>query len=217
MANKTRAGLEAQIADDLARSDLTMQIGEAVQTAIDAYANDRFWFNEAYRVTATLSISTASIALAAGIGTTTTRFEDIDRVRLLRTSGNFIDMYKRDYDWIMARQDAVVHTQPAEYCVYGEALHFDSFGDKAYTFYIDGIKKLGNAAQDSYSESSSVAWFADARELIRHRAKRELYAHVLKDIELAAASAAAEGDAFNELKDKTNQRITTGFIRPTEF
>ena len=213
MANKTRTGLESQIADDLARGDLGIQIGEAVQTALDAYVNERFWFNEAYRVTATLPISTASIALSA----LSVRFEDFDRVRLLRTGGNFIDLYKRDYDWIMSRQDAVTYTQPAKYCVYGDTLQFDSFGDQAYTLYIDGIKSLGNAASNTFTASDSTTWFSTARELIRHRAKRELYAHVIKDMELAAAAAAAEGDAFNELKDKTNQRVTTGFIRPTEF
>lgn len=213
MANKTRTGLEAQIADDLIRSDLTVQIGEAVQTAIDAYANERFWFNEAYRVTATLTVSTASIAMTA----LSVRFLDFDRVRLLRSAGNFIDLYHRDYDWIMSRQDAVTYCQPAEYCVYGDALHFDSFGDASYTLYLDGIKSLGNAASNTYSASSSITWFAEARELIRHRAKREVYAHVLKDIELAGAAAAAEYDAFNALKGKTNQRVSTGAIRPTEF
>ena len=213
MANKTRTGLESQIADDLARSDLTVQIGEAVQTAIDAYSNERFWFNEAYRVTATLSISAATIAMSA----LSVRFLEFDRVRLLRTAGNFIDLYKRDYDWIMSRQDAVTVTQPAEYSLYGDYIQFDSYADQAYTLYIDGLKSLGNAASNTYSASDSTTWFSDARELIRQRAKRELYANVIKDIELAGASAAAEQDAFNALKGKTNQRVSTGSIRPTEF
>lgn len=215
MANKTRAGLEAQIANDLIRADLAVEIGEAVETAINAYENERFWFNEAYRVTATLSISAATVALSA----MPSRFLLLDRVRLLRSTNNFIDLYPRDYAWIMARQDAVTYTQPAEYCVYGEFIQFDTFANQAYTLYCDGIKSLGNSAtaSDSYTPSSSVAWFTDARELIRHRAKLEIYAHVIKDFELAGASAAAEYDALNALKARTSRLTGTGLLRPTEF
>jgi membrane carboxypeptidase/penicillin-binding protein len=186
-----------------------------VEVAIRAYQEERFFFNEAYRVTATLSSSIATIAMTA-IGT---RFYDFDRVRLLRSTGNYIDLYQRDYDWVMSRQDAVTYTQPAEWCLYNETVHFDSNADQAYAIVFDGLKSLGSTATDSYSVSSSVSWFSTsgARELIRHRARRELYMHVLKDNDLAAAAKMAEDDAYDTLKTRTNARTSTGFLRPTEF
>ena len=209
----TRSEVEAQIADDLARSDLTSQITAAVNTAIRAYRFQRLGFNEAYRVTATASISADFLALSD----VSVRFRKIDRIRLVRNAGDYLDLYHRDYDWIMSRQDVRVICQPVEYAIYNNTIHFDSMADQTYTLLIDGIKELGSAASASFSAADSSAWFNDARELIRHRAKRELYANVLKDMELAAAAGASEKDALNTLKGELGEQNGTGFIRPTEF
>lgn len=208
----TRSDIEAQIADDLARSDLSSQITAAVNTAIRSYRFERLGFNEAYRVTATLSTSADTMALTG----LSVRLRKIDRLRIVRAAGDYLDLYHRDYDWIMSRQDVRVLCQPAEYAIYNNAIHFDSMADQNYTLYLDGIKELGNTSA-SYSAADASAWFNDARELIRHRAKRELYANVLKDMELAAVAGAAEKEALNTIKSELNQQISTGFIRPTEF
>lgn len=208
----TRSDIEAQIADDLARSDLTSQITAAVNTAIRSYRFERLGFNEAYRVTATLSTSADTMALTG----LSVRLRKIDRLRIVRAAGDYLDLYHRDYDWIMSRQDVRVLCQPAEYAIYNNAIHFDSMADQNYTLYLDGIKELGNTSA-SYSAADASAWFNDARELIRHRAKRELYANVLKDMELAAVAGAAEKEALNTIRSELTQQISTGFIRPTEF
>ena len=211
MADRTT--IEAQIADDLARSDLSSQITNGVTAAIRAYRFERFGFNEAYRVTATLSVSAAFIDLT----TLSVRFRKLDRVRLQRNTTDYIDMYARDYDWLMSRQDAYALSMPLEYAMFNNAIHFDAYADQTYTMLIDGIKELTTNATASYSTGDTCAWFNDARELIRHRAKREVYAHVLKDMELASAAMAAEQDAYKMLKAETAQQTSTGFIRPTEF
>ena len=208
----TRSDIEAQIADDLARSDLTSQITAAVNTAIRSYRFERLGFNEAYKVTATLSTSADTMTLAS----LSVRFRKLDRVRIVRAAGDYLDLYHRDYDWIMSRQDVRVLCQPVEYAVYNAAIHFDSMADQNYTLLMDGLKELGTPSA-SYSANDTAAWFNDARELIRHRAKREVYANVLKDMELAAAAGASEKDALRILKAEMGEQISTGFIRPTEF
>ena len=208
----TRSQVEAQIADDLARSDLTSQITDAVNAAIRSYRFERLGFNEAYRVTATLSVSADTLAFTD----IPVRFRKFDRVRIVRNAGDYLDLYHRDYDWIMSRQDVRVICQPVEYAIYNSTIHFDSMADQTYTLLIDGLKELGNASA-SYSAGDTSAWFNDARELIRHRAKREVYAHVLKDMELASAAGAAEKDALRTIKAEMGEERTTGFIRPTEF
>lgn len=209
----TRTDIEAQIADDLARADLSTQISNGVNAAIRAYRFERLGFNEAYRVTATMSISIDFIALTA----LPVRFRKIDRVRLLRDAGDYLDLYHRDYDWIVSRQDNRVLAMPIEYAVYNNNLMFDSVADQTYELSIDGIKELGTGSTASFSAGDASAWFNDARELVRHRAKREVYAHVLKDMELASAAAAAEKEAYRILKSEMGEIATTGFIRPTEF
>lgn len=209
----TRADIEAQIADDLARSDLTSQIGTAINTAIRAYRFERMGFNEAYRVTATLTVSMDSKAFTD----VSVRFRKIDRMRIVRSTNDYLDLYRRDYDWVMSRQDVRTVAVPSEYAVYNSTFHFDSLADQTYTILIDGLKDLGNAASGTYTAGDASAWFNDARELIRHRAKRELYANVLKDMELAGVAKAAETDALDTLKAEAGEQNTTGFIRPSEF
>lgn len=209
----SRTDIEAQIADDLDRTDLSTQITNAVNAAIRAYRFERLGFNEAYRVTATASISADFLALSE----ISVRFRKIDRLRLVRTAGDYLDLYRRDYDWIMSRQDVRVVCQPAEYAIYNETIQFDSMSDATYVLLLDGIKELGTGTTASFSAGDASAWFNDARELIRHRAKREVYAHVTKEMDLASAAAAAEKDAFNTLRSEINQQESTGFIRPTEF
>lgn len=209
----TRAAIEAQIADDLSRDDLTSQITDAVDTAIRAYEEQRFYFNEAYRVTATLSSSAMSIALSD----IHPRMVEFDRVRLLINGIDMYDLYQRDYAWVMARQDILTYSPPIEYAIYAEKVQFDCGADQAYPVIFDGIKSLGNSASDSYSANDASAWFNAARELIRHRARREVYMHVILDADLAGAAKIAEDDAFNTLMSKTNQRASTGMIRPDSF
>lgn len=209
----TRQDIENEIADDLDRSDLSTQITRAVSAAIRAYRFERLTFNEAYRTTATLSISLASVALSA----ITPRFRRIDRLRLQRSAGDYLDLYMRDYGWIMSRQDVPTVSQPVEYCVYNDTLHFDSTADQSYTLLIDGLVDLGTGTSGTFTAQSSAAWFNEARQLIRHRAKREIYAHVLKDIELASVAKGGEDDALRTLKAEQNEQNGTGCIRPTEF
>lgn len=209
----TRTDIETQIADDLARSDLSSQITAAVSAAIRAYRFERLGFNEAYKVTATASSSLDTLAMSS----LSVRFRKIDRLRLQRSTSDYIDLYRRDYDWIMSRQDVRSVSMPIEYAIYNDTIQFDCLADQSYTLLIDGVKELGTGTTASFSAQDTSAWFNDARELVRHRAKREVYAHVLKDMELASAAAAAEKEAYRILKAELGEEVSTGMIRPTEF
>jgi hypothetical protein len=225
----TRSDLEALIADDLSRNDLSSQITRSVDTAIRAYRTTRFSFNEFYRFTATLTAGEARLVYTFPSGAIgELPFRKIDRIRLVRSTNDYLDLYHRDYNWIMSRQDIVTTSQPAEYCFYGDRVRFDSYADQTYTMLIDGVRDLayssdylnetpGTGTSLSYSMGSTAAWFDEARELIRHRAKRELYAHVIKDLELATLAKGSEDDALDTLKGDINELVTTGFVRPSEF
>lgn len=209
----TRSIVEAEIADDLQRNDLATQITKAVDTAIRAYEEERFFFNEADKVSVTLSSSVCFIAQSA----LPVRFSKLDRVRVVKSATFYDELCKRDCAWIMAQQDIITSGQPYEYCVYSERLQFDNYADINYTLILDGIKSLSGNASDTFSASSGVAWFNQGRELVRHRAKREIYMHVLKDANLAAMAKLAEQEAFDTLKGKTNARVATGIIRASDF
>ena len=152
----TRYQLEQQIADDLDRSDLSSQVSRAVETAIRFHEHDRYWFNTVYNSTATLSSSTAFIPFTA----MTHRFLEIDRIRLRRTttSNHYPSLMMRDRDWLFDRQDVIVYSEPYEFAVYADSIHFDNYASQNWALLIDGLVSLGNQDSNTFTLSASVAW-----------------------------------------------------------
>jgi hypothetical protein len=218
---RTRADLEAQIADDLARSDLTDQITLATDWALQYYQDDRFYFNELAHASVTLSSSIDYIALASP--PMPYRFQKIDRLRIEITSSasaatqTYYEVAPQDYASIMESQDNRAFSRPCYYCVYGDQIVFDVAADTNYTLNIDGVIHLGSAASASFSSGDTGAWFNDARELIRSAVKRNLYGHVIKDDRMAAMCVEAEQDAYSMLKGQTTRKKSTGKVRPNYF
>jgi len=202
--------LASKIADDLARSDLTSQISDAILEAIRFYEGERFFFNEAHAQTATLSTSAVAIAFSA----LPVRFLEIDRIRLALGSGSYDDLEHRSYVDLMHGQDAQATGQPIEFALYADSVQFDVKANQNYTLVMDGLKSLGNTASNTYTVSSSVSWFTDGRDLIRAAAKKSLYMNVTKDAEQALIANQAEMLALNMLRGKTNQR-GSGYVVPT--
>ena len=210
----TKADLASKIADDLARSDLSTQITDAIEYSIKRYERERFWFNDQDNISVSLTSSISQLALSD----LPVKMFQIDRIRVVLASNTLLDLYPRDRNWIAARQDINLSSMPIEYCVYDEALQFDSISDQSYTLVLDGVVGLGNTvASNSYSNASTAVWFNEARDMIRADAKRDLYTHVIKDFEFAKAMNETAQYEFNQLKGRTNRINTTGQVRPTRF
>lgn len=209
----TRYQLEQQIIDDIDRTDLNSQVSTAVDTAIRFHEHDRFWFNTVSKVTATLSSSTAFIPFTD----LPHRFLEIDRMRLIRGGSYYPDITKRGRDWLFDRQDIIVYTEPCEFAVYADKLEFDNYANQSWPILIDGLVSLGNTASNTYSVSSSVAWFGAARDMIRAGAKKDLFLHVIKDPDQAVAMGVVEKGVKDILKSKTNQVASTGRVMADEW
>lgn len=206
----TRASLAATIADDLDRSDLTTQIDAAISDAVARYESERFVFNEAQNITHTFS-SSVDVVLMTELPV---YFVKIDRFRMRYAgSQNLSDLIPRDYQWLMDGQDAKALCRPLEYCIYANALNFDSLPDQSYVGIIDGVRRLASATSTA---SDAGAWFNDARNLIRARAKVDLNINVIRDAEEAVRMQAVEDREYRMLKQKLNTRAS-GRVRPTEF
>ena len=210
----TKADLAAKIADDLARSDLSTQITDAIDYSVKRYERERFWFNDQDNISVSLTSSISQLALSD----LPVKMFQIDRVRVVLASNTLLDLYPRDRNWIAARQDINLLSMPVEYCVYDEALQFDSIADQSYTLVLDGVVGLGNTvASNSYSNASAAVWFNEARDMIRADAKRDLYTHVIKDFEFARTMNETAVYEYNQLKGRTTRIRKTGQVRPTRF
>lgn len=210
----TQTIMKARIADELARTDLTSQIAYAIGDAIAAYEDERFYFNEAR----TITFSTVA----------SQEFYDSD------DAAAFANLVKIDYVFIyigdqpfqlLAMKPADMEAsvlngtstgQPSWYCYYNEQMRFYPVPSDAWTVRIGAAVKVAAPASDS---EASNPWMTKAERLIRSRAKLELALHVLKDTELAGTLTQAVEEAYEQLKERTNQltQIGEGTVAPMCF
>ncbi|HKV00426.1 MAG TPA: hypothetical protein VJR58_34315 [Vineibacter sp.] len=204
----TFADLRGRITDDLDRADLVLQIEQGIRDAVEQYEAERFIFNE---------VVDAPVAFAGGVdavplASLPTRFTRIDRIRIDNGASGLIDLVPRDYAYLMAARDVKAVAPPLEYCIYADAILFDSMPDRNYAALLDGVKRISTAS----ASSDSSAWFNEGRHLLRARVKADLYAHVIKELDQAQVMTAIEQRAYRALKQKLNTR-NSGRVRPTEF
>lgn len=209
----TLGDLKAEIADDLARTDLTSQIANAITAAIKRFQNRRFYFNETRSTTFTTADgqSTYSSSDSADIP----KFARLDMVSLEDTNGEQYTLTPYSIERMESLLDnSAANGRPWGYLYFEESFRLYPTPDAAYT-----VRPIGTIMKDAPAtdgEANNV-WMTDAYELIRCRAKAYLAAHVLRDPELAQVMVQAEGDALSDLRERGTQRMSTGTVTRTTF
>ncbi len=213
MTTYTLAGLKAQIADDLARSDLSTQIGDAIENAIKQRKVRRFYFNE------TRSTTFATVAnqseYASSDDTDIPLFLEIDQVFVTDSGGSVFPIEQEDVaelTWLLGNGAAT--GRPHCYGYYDRKFVLYPIPDDVYT--ITPMGHIEVAAPASDAEANNV-WMTEAFEMLRSDAKAYLYAHTIKDSEQASVSVDAATGAKNTLMSATNRRVATGNIERTNF
>jgi len=201
----TYATMQTRIADEIARSDLTSQIQYAILDAIKAYEAEEFWFNRLYRSTASISVSTYATTLPSNV-------LHLSNITLVRSAAIELNLVARDAKYLLETQDITHAARPTEYALFGGNIIYDCMSDADYTIYLSGTEKF--TAPSSGTDTS--AWFVEAEELIRNRAKANLYLDVVMDADNYAKCKQREREAFDYLKAKSNVR-GSGKVRPTWF
>ena len=205
----TLADLRARIADDLARDDLATQIADAIRDAVRRYEGERFWFNEFWRATATLSASSQSLALASlPIAPVA-----VGRVRLRIGNGVYSELRRENPAYTATAQDQGQAAEPTAWCVAADSLQFDVRANRDYALLLDGVRKLSTAS----AATDTSVWVNDARDLIRAAAEKALYLDVIKDAEQAAVCAAREAEALAMLRARSNVRAAGRSVRSSWF
>ena len=199
----TLATLKARIADELARTDLTSQIVYAIDDAIRHYETYPWWFLEAESSSSTAD-GTAAYALPA----------DFSRIvaATVTESGRRYPLTAITYEEYRSKQieETVTKSRPDEYALWAEQISLYPTPDAVYTLKVNYTKALGAPATDDASNE----WTTECEPLIRARAKRELYLHVIRDYEEAAACAADEQQWFVRLYHRSYLQGGSGEIVP---
>jgi hypothetical protein len=190
--------------DDLADT-LASSLTTVIQSAIDYYAAERFWFNEA-TTTATCVIGNQYLAIPTGI-----RFED----SIFLIVGNVrYRLRKRQMTEIESLYSTPISGQPTDYATFGTNIRLWPTPNLTYSTIWDGVSDV--TALDYGDDTSSNYWTVQGYDLITARAKIILYRDYLSalvtDPRLQLAGA-QESSAYDRLKGETNRRISTGRIR----
>ena len=201
----TYGDLQARIADELARSDLTSQIQKTVEAAIDYYAGTLFWFTEG-EFTVNTVLGTASYALPAGL-------EEVDEATVT-VSGNRYNMEPVSYDWIREHLlTTTLNGWPEKYAIFEEYIWTYPIPDGIYVMTFSGTKTIAVPA----TSGTSNEWTTEAEQLIRCRAKWDLYYHVIRNDKEADKMKKAEQEMYQKLMERTTARISSGRLKPTKF
>jgi hypothetical protein len=201
--------MQNRIANELGRSDLTSAIQDAIQTAIKFYERRRFYFNEAQ---GSFSASTSQEYYGSADASFIPNLVLIDSLTITVNNTTY-PLYGRDWEYIDTIQTNAGYVgDPTDYVYYNNQIRMYPIPQQGRTFNISYIQRFATLSADT----DTNAWVVDAEELIRSRAKREIYTHRIQSSDKARVMYEAEQDALTALEGETFSRVS-GSIRPTSF
>lgn len=205
------ATLKAEVADDVARSDLTAAIAAAITEAIDFYCDHPFWFTRDRDATfpTVASQSTYSSSDDADIGT----FYRLKRV-YLEDGGNVYDLREMDITEWQDLQDVATEARPYAYARLNDQYYFYPTPDSAYTVRMIGHKQIAAPASDS---EASNPWMNEGYQLIRSRAVKNIYAKKIRSYQDAQIWDIEEERQFDRLIRTSNKKVGSGMIEAAAF
>ena len=204
--------LKSTIANDLARSDLTNEIADAINAAITHYQSARLYFTET-RTSTFSTVAGQSLYTSADSADIPNMFE-FDDVQI-NGPGNQV--------YSLEREDATA----LEALINSTAMSGDPFSwawaDRGMLLYpipirITTIRLLGGIKKAAPTDDTAGnVWMTEAFELIRAHAKLLLAVHVVDDEGLAQRMSAAAEGAKARLERETSSKRATGRIAATVF
>lgn len=201
----TLGTMKTRIADEIARADLTSQIALAITSAIEFYDRRRFWFNETESTFNTVSGTDAYTSVEAPFLATL-----IDDDSMTATvSATKEPLRKLAFSTMqLYRIDTIPLGPPTFYAMYRQRLYLHPVPDAVYPIIVFHTAALGVPANDG----ASNAWTTEAEELIRLRAKADLFENVIRDFAEADRLRAREAEALQSLIAYTNKRTSSGYV-----
>jgi hypothetical protein len=210
----TLAVLKAQIADDIARPDLTSQISAAIVQAIDFYKEERLFFTDTRDETfATVADqSTYDVDDDAAIPL----FIKVDAMFIEDSDGISYGPLDRLDQKVMERllDSSAATGRPESWSYFNQQFFFHPIPDDAYT--VRPIGQIEVVAPDTDIVTGNL-WMTRGFELIRCAVKANLYVHTIKEDGPAAVFAISAERQLGMLRRDTSKRTSTGRIVPTSF
>jgi hypothetical protein len=197
----TRGDLITRIISELHLEGMsrTADVISSINSAVDFYRPELFWFNEgetSFNLTAT-----AMVSLPAFI-------PDAVRIDTLQVVENGTTYHLDPTSWNELEEiDRNDHTgTPNTYAIHHRMLRFYPSNDVTRTVNVSWAGRITMTA----SNSSSTVWTNDAEELIRTHAKVDLCESLLRDYEQADRLSMRLARILNQLMSETVKRLGIG-------
>lgn len=204
----TLADLKSRIALELARTDLSVQIANAVNDAIRFYGRERFWFNQSRNITfGTINGQQAYGVSDQALIPSLIKIDDI----FFSDEKYPLDRYSAT-DFEMLTGGSTANGRPCAYTYTDNQIFLYPTPNAVYTLRLYAHYRLPVLA-----DGDANAWTDDAEELIRTHAKQVLYLDSLEDDQGAARMGVKIPELLAVLRAETSARMGTGRIRPTQF
>lgn len=204
--------LQALIATDIQRPDLTSDITQAIFDAIKCYQNRRWYFNETN--TSLWNTVTAQEFYTVIDSPDIPNYLKIDHLKITTGGTSRFVLKQRDWDWI---DNVAVNTtsvgQPTDFCYYEQKVRLYPIPDAVYPMRFSGVLRLATLV----NPADTNAWVntSDAEPLIRAHAKWALANNVIFDDDLASRCEKAVNLALTNLQAATRRRLGTGRVAPS--
>lgn len=202
--------MATRIGDEVKRSDLSAQILLEIQSAIQFYESEQFWFNQARTYTFPTVAGQEYYTSAASAQIPYILF--LDSVSAL-INGNRTTLFPLNFDQMndISVLPSSSFAPPMQYSYYTQALRLYPIPDQVYTVTLFGTFKLSTLSV----AADTNAWMVEGEMLIRSRAKREVLKRYVRNPALAQDAAQDEAEALINLREATSRRVATGVIAPT--
>lgn len=208
----TYADMQARIADELDRPDLTSQIQKAIQDAIGFYERRYFYFtNEplAFSFNTVAGQEYYDGTDAAAIPTA---------AQIIQLTGTFYglrrQLHKQAWEYLDSLSTTPVsRAMPQDFAYAGEKIRLYPIPDAVYPISAYAAPRLSRPSADG----DAGVWMNDAEELIRTRAKKLVLMHVVRDQADLPMLELHERQALAALSMETGAREGTGHLMPVHF
>ena len=195
--------VKADIADELNRTDLDTQIEKSLTRAITFYQSDRFWFSEE-RAESETEIGEAFYPLPSDFVKPITFAVVLD--------GRNYTLSPRPIDYLHGIVDSNYSSLPVFYSIIDQQIRLYPLPNQVYQIILHYYKEISLPIDDE-----ETLWTMDiAEQLIRYRAKKEIYLNYLHDMEMFAAMRTLEIEIFGKMKERNVLHSLSGHLDKEE-
>lgn len=181
--------LKAKIANDLTRSDLTTQIDEAIQEAVDFYHPEVLWFQED-RASNTTSIGEPLYPLPED-------YLSLDSFYITVNSSKYPLNQLGMHEFEEKYTDTEEQGEPCDFCIYDQQLKLGPTPSEEWPITLHYIRFIDAPASGENNYTSRLV-----KQLISARAKHIIYADTIKDSAQASVQGAREMQILAQIRKK---------------